>query len=240
MDSKYVVPTRRGLASRKTLIILAVLCTLLFWMAGSRRVAPLQDAASKFEGLNTVATLKVPETPKVAEAGIATPTPPAPAPTPYQSLRFKKHFWGVPETSEHLRGEGVRNRTQIGIEKASLVMLVRCVSEMSNYVVKADKAGRNREQKDALIAMKNIEERFNQYYRYPWTFLNDEDFTEDFKLQTSRIASGEVQYGLIPHEHWSIPDFIDDAKFRQKLQEFEDKKIIYGGSESYRHSESIS
>jgi len=40
---------------------------------------------------------------------------------------------------------------------------------------------------------------------------------------------------LIPHEHWSVPDFIDDAKFRQKLQEFEDKKIIYGGSESYRH-----
>jgi hypothetical protein len=95
---------------------------------------------------------------------------------------------------------------------------------------------RNREQKDALMAMKNIEERFNQNYRYPWTFLNDEPFSDDFKVQTSRIASGEVKYGLIPHNEWSVPDFIDTDKFHEKLKEFEAKKILYGGSESYRHS----
>ncbi|KAI5818265.1 nucleotide-diphospho-sugar transferase [Pyronema omphalodes] len=85
------------------------------------------------------------------------------------------------------------------------------------------------------MAMKNIEERFNQNYRYPWTFLNDEPFTDDFKVQTSRIASGEVKYGLIPHSEWSVPDFIDTDKFHEKLKEFEAKKILYGGSESYRH-----
>jgi hypothetical protein len=83
--------------------------------------------------------------------------------------------------------------------------------------------------------MKDIEERFNRNYRYPWTFLNDEPFTEEFRLHTSRMASGEVQYGLIPQEHWSVPDHIDKKKFRQGMKEMQEKKIIYGGSESYRH-----
>ena len=87
------------------------------------------------------------------------------------------------------------------------------------------------------MALKNIEDRFNQNYRYPWTFLNDEPFTDSFKLETARIASGEVQYGLIPKDHWSLPSFIDEHKFRESLKEMDDKKIIYGGSESYRHSQ---
>ena len=87
------------------------------------------------------------------------------------------------------------------------------------------------------MAMKNIEDRFNRNYRYPWTFLNDEPFTDSFKLQTARIASGEVQYGLIPKDQWSLPAFIDEKKFHESMEEMQAKKIIYGGSESYRHSQ---
>jgi hypothetical protein len=55
-----------------------------------------------------------------------------------------------------------RDRTQIGIENATLFMLVR------NY-----------ELQEALESMRQIEDRFNKRYRYPWTFLNDDDFTDE-------------------------------------------------------------
>jgi hypothetical protein len=94
---------------------------------------------------------------------------------------------------------------------------------------------RNKELKEALRAMKNIEDRFNRHYRYPWTFLNDEPFTEEFKYHTARLASGEVRHGLIPYEQWSVPASIDKAKMHRKMEEMKEKKIIYGGNESYRH-----
>lgn len=49
-----------------------------------------------------------------------------------------------------------------GTEKATLVMLVR-----------------NREIREALSSMRNVEDRFNRRFRYPWTFLNDKPFTKE-------------------------------------------------------------
>jgi len=51
---------------------------------------------------------------------------------------------------------------QNGTEKASLVMLVR-----------------NSELREALSSIRMVEDRFNRRFHYPWTFLNDEPFTDD-------------------------------------------------------------
>lgn len=40
---------------------------------------------------------------------------------------------------------------------------------------------RNNELEGAVNSVKQLEEKFNQRYHYPWVFLNDEPFTEDFK-----------------------------------------------------------
>lgn len=40
---------------------------------------------------------------------------------------------------------------------------------------------RNVEMEGAVASVKNLEERFNQKYRYPWVLLNEEPFTEEFK-----------------------------------------------------------
>jgi mannosyltransferase len=127
-----------------------------------------------------------------------------------------------------------KNRTQIGQEKATLFMLVR-----------------NFEVQEALESMRQIEDRFNRNYRYPWTFLNDDDFTDEVRLivllattgllisqfisLTKGLASGHVYYGKVPHEHWSIPDHVDRDRLNQSMAAMEEKKIIYGGSLSYRH-----
>jgi hypothetical protein len=52
------------------------------------------------------------------------PDPIEPDPSVALPQADAKHVWGV-QTPYHLYGEGAKNRTQIGKEKASLVMLVR-------------------------------------------------------------------------------------------------------------------
>ena len=40
---------------------------------------------------------------------------------------------------------------------------------------------RNSDVDDAVRAVRELEDRFNHKYRYPWTFLNEEPFSDDFK-----------------------------------------------------------
>ena len=83
--------------------------------------------------------------------------------------------------------------------------------------------------------MKQIEDRFNKNYHYPWVFLNDEPFTEEFIEFTTKRASGKTEYGLIAEEQWSVPDHIDGQKLSQTLKYMTEKDVIYGDSIPYRH-----
>jgi len=40
---------------------------------------------------------------------------------------------------------------------------------------------RNSELEGAVSSVKQLEEKFNRRYHYPWVFLNEEPFTEEFK-----------------------------------------------------------
>jgi len=40
---------------------------------------------------------------------------------------------------------------------------------------------RNSELEGAVSSVKQLEEKFNRRYNYPWVFLNEEPFTEEFK-----------------------------------------------------------
>lgn len=94
---------------------------------------------------------------------------------------------------------------------------------------------RNRELNDILEPMNMVEKRFNKNYHYPWVFLNNEPFTEEFKETVKKHASGEVIFDLIPKEHWGYPDYVDQDKAAIERKKMADKNIIYGDSESYRH-----
>jgi alpha 1,2-mannosyltransferase len=43
--------------------------------------------------------------------------------------------------------------------------------------------------------MRQLEARFNHKFNYPYVFLNDEPFTQEFKELTRAMTSAEVQYG---------------------------------------------
>ncbi|AMD20773.1 HDR030Wp [Eremothecium sinecaudum] len=94
---------------------------------------------------------------------------------------------------------------------------------------------RNRDLWEIVPSVKNVEDRFNRNYRYTWVFLNDEPFTEEFKTVLQNIVSGEAIFEQVPKEHWSYPDWIDQAKAARVREEMREKSIIYGDSETYRH-----
>ena len=54
---------------------------------------------------------------------------------------------------------------------------------------------RNSELWDIVKSIRQIEDRFNRHYHYPWVFLNDVPFSEEFINITSSLISGETKYG---------------------------------------------
>ena len=84
--------------------------------------------------------------------------------------------------------------------------------------------------------MRQIEDRFNHQFHYPWVFLNDETFTQEFRILTAGMASGDVEYGLIDNQkEWSTPAWIDTEKAKEAMEEMVRKDVIYGESVSYRY-----
>jgi len=84
-------------------------------------------------------------------------------------------------------------------------------------------------------SIREIEDRFNRKYKYPYVFLNDEPFSDTFKTRISVLTDSKVEFGLIPREHWVQPSWIDEAKATEARNKMVDEKIIYGGSVSYRN-----
>lgn len=84
-------------------------------------------------------------------------------------------------------------------------------------------------------SIRQAEDRFNERYNYDWVFLNDEDFSEEFKNVTSSIVSGAAHYGKIPEEHWSFPAWVDQEMAATARKQMDEAGVGYGDSLSYRH-----
>ncbi|CAG8463607.1 8822_t:CDS:2 [Dentiscutata erythropus] len=94
---------------------------------------------------------------------------------------------------------------------------------------------RSSELNEIRSTMRQIEDRFNRKYNYPYVFLNDEPFTEEFKNFTKVMTKAKIEYGLVPKEHWSIPNHIDIELANERMRELEDNGVPYGGALSYHH-----
>lgn len=94
---------------------------------------------------------------------------------------------------------------------------------------------RNEELESLLPTIENVEQRFNHRFHYGWVFLNDKEFSDEFKEKVTAAVSGPVQFGLVPTEHWGYPDFIDQEKAKVERAQMAKDGVIYADSESYRH-----
>lgn len=93
---------------------------------------------------------------------------------------------------------------------------------------------RNSDLYSLLPSIKSVEDRFNHKFQYDWVFLNDQEFTDEFKRVTSAIVSGTTKYGLIPKEQWSFPKDIDLDRAAKTRKEMAENNVIYGDSIPYR------
>jgi len=46
-----------------------------------------------------------------------------------------------------------------------------------------------------LQSMRDLERTWNSKFNYPWLFLNDEPFSEEFKQKTREATKAEVRWG---------------------------------------------
>ena len=89
---------------------------------------------------------------------------------------------------------------------------------------------RNSDTEGALRSVRELEDRFNHKYQYPWVFLNEEPFSDDFKNRIGNVVSGQAIFEQIPHDHWYQPDWIDEDKAKAGRDKMVQDNIIYGGT----------
>ncbi|GAA6013238.1 hypothetical protein JCM8202_003078 [Rhodotorula sphaerocarpa] len=94
---------------------------------------------------------------------------------------------------------------------------------------------RNGEREAMRNSMRNVEARFNKKFGYPWVFMNDEPFDEEFKVGVRSMTRSEIHFAQIPKQYWSYPSWINKTHAADERQKMVNEGVIYGGSESYRH-----
>ncbi|ORX56425.1 glycosyl transferase, partial [Hesseltinella vesiculosa] len=94
---------------------------------------------------------------------------------------------------------------------------------------------RNSELDDMRRSLREFEDRFNRRYHYPYVFLNDDPFDDDFMASIRAMTESVVEFGQVPNEMWSVPEWVDEQRMHQCLLDYRIRGVLYGGSLSYRH-----
>lgn len=83
--------------------------------------------------------------------------------------------------------------------------------------------------------IKNFEQRFNSKFNYPYVFLNDKEFTDDFKTRLSKTTRNMAKFGLVNKEDWDMPTNIDKNKALREWQKMLSLGVPYADRESYHN-----
>lgn len=94
---------------------------------------------------------------------------------------------------------------------------------------------RNKELEGVIQSLKSIERHFNRWWHYPYVFLNDGDFDEEFMATVKNYTSAPVEFGKIDDSMWGFPDWVDHEVAKEGVRKQGDAAIMYGGMESYHH-----
>ncbi|KAG9048688.1 alpha 1,2-mannosyltransferase 2.4.1 [Tulasnella sp. UAMH 9824] len=94
---------------------------------------------------------------------------------------------------------------------------------------------RNQDLNGVLDSIQQNEDRFNKKFGYPYVFLNDEPYEPDFIKYTSEVISTTAEYGVIPHDHWHQPKWIDEDRATAARKKLEAQDVMYADSVPYRN-----
>ncbi|KAJ1908417.1 hypothetical protein LPJ81_000126 [Coemansia sp. IMI 209127] len=90
---------------------------------------------------------------------------------------------------------------------------------------------RNSDLHGMRMAIRQIEDRFNSRHNYPYIFVNDVEFTDEFKRGVQDLTSANVSFGTLDHDSWKVPEWIDAAAYEHVKQT---ARYPHGEKDSYR------
>ncbi|KAG0265924.1 hypothetical protein DFQ27_000288 [Actinomortierella ambigua] len=61
---------------------------------------------------------------------------------------------------------------------------------------------RNSDIHSARLTLRQLEDRFNRRYQYPYVFLNDVPFTNEFQEWIRPMSKANMTFATVPKEHW--------------------------------------
>lgn len=126
--------------------------------------------------------------------------------------------------------EGLVDPPLVMDEKSGLLMPPEVYPAALNPFKRANAAFvalvRNNEREAMRNSMRHLESRFNRRYNYPWVFLNDEPFDDEFKKGVRSMTRSEVFFEHIPRKHWSYPSFINQTYAAEERQKMVDEHVI--------------
>ncbi|KAI5845551.1 nucleotide-diphospho-sugar transferase [Tricharina praecox] len=94
---------------------------------------------------------------------------------------------------------------------------------------------RNKELPGVLQSLRHMERHFNRWFHYPYVFLNDGEFNDEFKNTVLNYTTSKVEFGQIDPLHWGFPDWADVDEVEEAIAKQGDQAIMYGGMASYHH-----
>ena len=77
---------------------------------------------------------------------------------------------------------------------------------------------RDKELDGVIQSVKSIERHFNRWFHYPYVFLNDGDFSTEFKETITNYTSGPVEFGKIDPSMWGYPDWVNHDVAREGIR----------------------
>lgn len=92
---------------------------------------------------------------------------------------------------------------------------------------------RNSELEQLVQSMQDLERTFNHKFNYPWTFINDVPFSDEFKRVTQHNTKARCRYEVIPKEHWEIPSWINKDLMHESANLMFEQEVQYAHMESY-------
>ncbi|KAH8199990.1 hypothetical protein TruAng_005871 [Truncatella angustata] len=94
---------------------------------------------------------------------------------------------------------------------------------------------RNTEATKAQHSVASLERRFNRWFQYPYVFLNDEPWSDDFIAAIRATTNASTLFEVIPQEIWAFPSWMDRDKAQASINEQGDRGVHYGGLTTYHH-----
>lgn len=150
-----------------------------------------------------------------------------------------------------LYDDGIDSRQILSKNKETYASVLRTKIDEPNVdnLVKAgsDEAGtakatflclvRNEDLDGIIKSIQTLQETFNNEFNYPYTFLNDDEFTEEFKkgILNALPAKASVRFGKIEDSDWEMPAWIDIGDYQKKMEALDEQGVGHAKQLSYHN-----